>query len=134
MPNTITQTTTVLGLNKVVRHIGITSDGSEETDLVIYDSSAIASSLGIDDPLNCRILSVHYSVASAAFVGLLEFDATTDTHALALPAYSAGAIHLRDVGGIPNTAGSGKTGDILLTTTGLAPGDAITLVLEVAPR
>ena len=42
MANTITQTT-LLGSGddkNIIRHIHITSDGSEETNLVIYDNSA----------------------------------------------------------------------------------------------
>ncbi len=133
MVNTITQTTMVLGTSKVVRHIGITSDGSEETDLVIYDSSVIATALGIADPLTCKLLHLQYSVSSATGFFLLEFDASTDTHCVSIPANSAGDLDFARFGGIKNTAGSGITGDLMLTTTGLAAGDSVTLIIEVSP-
>lgn len=133
MANTITNTTLMLGNSKVVKYVCIASDGTQETDYVLYDSSAIAASLGKSDPLNCKIRSLQCFSSSAAAVMKLEWDAATDVLALALP--------LRDVdvcfdsfGGLKNTAGTGKTGDILLTTTGLASGDSVTIILTVGPE
>jgi hypothetical protein len=33
-------------------------------------------------------------------------------------------------GGLPNNAGTGKTGDVLFTTVGAAAGDRYTIVIE----
>ena len=135
MPNTVTQTTLLTGNAQVIRHITLLSDGSEETDLVVYDSSAIATTLGLTDTTNCRILSVYATVSAASTARvILEFDATTDVLALDIPPQVLVKNDFRPIGGLKNTSGSGKTGDITLTTTGLEAGDAITLILCVDPR
>lgn len=124
----------VVGTSKVLMYISIDSDGTEETDLVVYDSSAIATLLGKTDPLFCKINSIHYSTNSLLGVVKLEWDASTDVLAWALPA-NGGSNYFcfHDFGGLNNTAGSGITGDITLTTTGLVAGDCITMVLDVRP-
>ncbi len=133
MPNTITQTTLLTSRAKVIKHIVIASDGTEETDLVIYDSSVVATALGIADPLTCRLDRIEYSVSSATSFITLEFDASTDVMVAAIPSNASGVIDFRQFGGIRNTAGSGVTGDITLTTTGLASGDSLHIVIEVSP-
>ena len=60
-------------------------------------------------------------------------DATTDVNALALPPSVSTKLCFEKVGGLTNTGGAGITGDILLTTTGLAAGDSLTLILTVRP-
>lgn len=141
MANVITNTTIFTGNKEVVQYITLLSDGSEETGTVIYDSSAVATTLGLTDTLNCRIRSIYATVSAAhptatgggARVKLL-FDATTDVLALDIPPNTLVKNDFLKVGGLRNTAGSGKTGDILLTTTGLESGDAITIILSVDPR
>lgn len=64
----------------------------------------------------------------------LEFEATTDTLALNIPANTLVKNDFRPIGGLKNTAGSGKTGDISLTTLGLAAGDTLIIILNVDPR
>lgn len=133
MANTITQTTISANLKKVVKHIMIESDGSEETDLVIYDSSAVATTLGIADPLKCTVLEVRATACAPAAQMVLQFDATTDVAFAAICPASNTTLCFKDLGGLKNTAGSGITGDITLTTLGLAAGDQVTIVLEVRP-
>lgn len=133
MANTITNTRLVLGNSKVVQYLTIASDGTQETDLVVYDSSVVAGLLGKTDPLNSKIRSMTYVTSGAAVVAKLEWDATTDVLALALPK-SDDHMCFDHIGGLKNTAGTGKTGDILLTTTGLAAGDSLTLILVVGPE
>lgn len=136
MANTVTNTRINLGDRRVIQYICIDSDGTEETDLVVYDSSAVAAAMtpAKVDPLNCRINSVKMISNSALGVIKLEFDATTDVLALALPFGGADVdMDFKCFGGLKNTSGSGKTGDITLTTTGLAAGDAVTLILDIDP-
>lgn len=135
MANTITNTRQIAGTKTIVQYITIASDGSEETDLVIYDSSAVATAVGIADPLDCTILSIYATVSAAATARVaLEFDATTDILALDVPPQTLVNRDFKDIGGLSNTAGSGITGDILLTTTGLESGDKITIILVVRPN
>ncbi len=131
--NTITQTTLLTSRAKVIKHIALVSDGTEETDLVIYDSSVVATALGIADPLTCRLDRIEYSVSSATSFITLEFDASTDVMVAAIPSNASGVIDFRQFGGIRNTSGTGITGDITLTTTGLASGDSLHIVIEVSP-
>ncbi len=137
MANTISQRILVENLKNVVKYITIDSDGSEETDLVIYDSSVHATNLGTTDPLDCTVMSYTYSVvcANATAAALpqikVEFDASTDVMAFNLPANSCEEVCFKDIGGLPNNAGTGITGDLLLTTTNLAAGDSIMLIVNV---
>lgn len=135
--NTLTNTRTIIGRKKIVQYVTILSDGSEETGTVIYDSSAVATALGVADPLHCTIRDIRYVASGNSTIAHLLFDASTDVVAMSLP-YSGGGATLKmdfkDIGGLHNTGGSGKTGDILLTTTGLNSGDTITLVITVDPE
>lgn len=139
MANTVTQTNLLVlpGSRELIKMVAIASDGTEETDLVVYDSSAVATTLGISDPLNCRLLAVKAVVASsvittAAPVVHLEWDATTDVLCLPLTGGSDSIdMDFRDIGGLKNPAGTGITGDITLTTTNLASGDKIVVILHV---
>jgi hypothetical protein len=133
MANTIVSKVVVENTREAVIHWTLSSDGTNETKTVIYDSSVIATALGITDPLTCNLLEVHAlaCVASTARASLL-FDATTATLACGL-SNGANPIHwdLSHSGGIPNTGTTGRTGDIVITTTGLASGDTITIRLRV---
>jgi len=135
--NIVTNSTMLVGRKKVVQYVTILSDGTEETGTVIYDSSAIAALLGVSDPLNCTIRDIRYVASGNSTIAHLLFDATTDVVAHSLPYSGGGAVlkvDYKDVGGLHNSAGTGKTGDILLTTTGLNAGDTLTLVLTVDPE
>ena len=57
------------------------------------------------------------------------WDATTDVLAMNIPDAQAIDLNLRDIGGIPNNAGAGITGDIMFTTVGHAAGDRYTIIL-----
>lgn len=132
MANTITNTTILDGSVHRVVYLTIASDGTEETDYIVYDSSSFTGT----DSLDSTIEQVWWSSSSATTAGVpanfkLEFDATTDVLALALPANDAVHLDFRPMGGLKNTAGSGITGDITLTTLGLVSGDSLTLVLQV---
>lgn len=133
MSNTITTATLQCNPKEIVIYTTLQSDGTQETATVLYDSSAQAATLNLTDPLTSSILRVDCSsnAASTARIRLL-WDASTDVVALDIP--SATDPSVRDFtrfGGLKNQGGSGVTGDILLTTTGLASGDTITLVLTI---
>lgn len=136
MANTVTNTTVTLSQARVVKYITLSSDGTNETNTVLYDSSAISTTLGQADPLTCNVFEIHAiaCVASTARIKLL-FDASTP---VLLTGISNGANMVNfcneHTSGMPNIAASGgRTGDITLTTTGLASGDTITIYLVVRP-
>lgn len=133
MANTITTATLLAGPKEAIIYVTIASDGTEETATVLYDSSAIATAAGDSDPLDSTIISVYASAsaASTARVKLL-WDASTDVLAFDIPVCTNPTkANFRCIGGLPNQGATGKTGDILITTTGLESGDAITIVLHV---
>jgi hypothetical protein len=137
MSNVSTIRNLILSPQEVVVYATIFSDGTEETDMVIYDSSVIATALGITDPLDSTILEVYVSTSTLTALGVkLEFDATTDVLAVAIPGGAGATSHhnFRDFGGLPNYAGTGITGDITLTTTLLEANSSISLVLCVRPN
>jgi hypothetical protein len=59
----------------------------------------------------------------------IEFDASTNVLAVPLPADSTGDEYYDLFTGIPNNAGSGKTGDLDFTTVGHSDGDAYSIIL-----
>jgi len=58
-------------------------------------------------------------------------DATTDTLIIALSPDSNGMHDYSSFSGIPNDAGSGKTGDVKFTTIGASNTDTYTVIVEV---
>lgn len=105
------------------------SDGTGESDVVKVDVSAL------DVPCaEVDILKLIYATDGMAV--RIEFDATTDTLAWAVPANQTGIIDFTKdwPGGLRNNAGSGKTGDILFTTVGHSSGDTYTIVLVMKKR
>lgn len=144
MANTNTNTRIITSDRIICQQFLLVSDGSEETDLIVYDSSVVATALGITDPLSSTILRVQMAFQNAAtFTNwTLEYDANTDVMALpvGLGASSSGASYIdmdfRDQGGIVNLANgtAGATGDILLTTSALDAGDTVLMSLWVRPR
>ena len=61
----------------------------------------------------------------------LLFDASTDVLIIGLSPDSNGFHDYSPFTGIPNNAGSGKTGDILFTTIGASNTDTYTVILEL---
>lgn len=134
MPNVVNNKRISLSRKAVTQYITIMSDGTQETDLVIYDNSDVCSALGILDTLTCTLNCIKFVSNSAAGIMHLEFDATTDVLALTLP-FNGRSMKMgfEYFGGLKNTAGAGVTGDITLTTTGLAAGESVTIIIEARP-
>lgn len=126
MANTVTQR--VLSGSPSDRNyyklITIVSDGSEESDLVIYDNSDAINITTVG-----RVLEVWASGSSCQC--LLEWDQTTDSPIAALDPATCGYLDFRDFGGIGNPGATGATGDVLLTTTNLDSADVVTLILHI---
>lgn len=126
MTNTVTQRT-LFGSGSshlVVRSIHIVSDGSEETDLVVYDNSAL-----INDVTRGKLIKVQASGSSC--ICRLEWDQSTDSPIASFdPAYTQ-ELCFRKFGGVSNPNATGATGDIVLTTANLDSGDEVTLFLYI---
>jgi hypothetical protein len=134
MANTNNLVNLIAGPSEAVVYFTLASDGTNESNLPIYDSSVIATALGIKDPKTSKLMGVYASVSAASTARVvLNFDATTPVLAMDLSIQGGPTeVSFDRFGGLPNQAGAtGKTGDITLTTTGLASGDAITIILRV---
>lgn len=134
MANTKTLKVITAGTKEAVVYLTLAYvDAATETDYVLFDSSVVAGLVGDTDPLTSNILEIHASVSAAATARVwLEWDASTDVVALDIPVQSGPTqACFEHFGGLPNQAGSGITGDILLNATGLSTGDIITVVLRV---
>jgi len=96
---------------------GDTGDATELTNYVIFDASAYLTA-----STSNKLCRIQYCLNG--FTAELFWDATTD-----IPLISLAKDHPQDhdfindcmgFGGLVNNAGTGITGDILITTTGLA--------------
>lgn len=134
MANTKKSTYLASGNSSVIIYHTIAYVDADETNMIVYDSSVVAALFPSKvDPLNCRINAIWFSTNSAAGLMKLLWDASTKVLAVALPKNNMLKTDFRKLGGLANTGGTGKTGDILLTTSGFTTGESITLVLDVRP-
>ena len=126
MVNTVTQRTIMGGGSdkNIIRTIHILSDGSEETDLVIYDNSALVANTAKGS------LEEVWLSGNASTIRL-EWDQDTDSPAFAGDPSHGGYYDFRSFGGIGNPGGTGATGDLVLTTTGLDNLDEVFIVIHI---
>lgn len=130
MADAVTSTTLSDSDRSVVIQLTNTSDGSGEAAVNKVDVSGLATRTS--DGKACtgvRLAKIVYSTFGMS-VKLL-WDATTNTICWDLNADYTTDEDFSEFGGIRNTAGSGKTGDILLTTTGHSSGDSYVIVLTL---
>ena len=121
MADAVTTTTISDGTHKAVIQLTNLSDGTGESAVTKIACSSVL------------IEKVSHSIIGFTQVQLL-FDATTDTIALGLAQDSNGHMDFSEFGGLKNTAGSGKTGDINLTTIGASSNDSYVIVLELIKK
>lgn len=130
MANTNTKQVLHDGGRNYVVHIFLASDGvtGDITDDVVVDVSAI-------DPIPTDVKLVRAYGSITGFSAVLEWDADTDVAFLQIPDGDYFDYDFCKIGGIINNAGTGVTGDVLLTTSGLdTAGDQGTITLEFKKR
>ena len=129
MADVVTSQTIQDGARQVVMSFTNVSDGTGEGAVKKVDVSALES-----DPMTGAACDgVTLQSVTFSNVGMsvkLLWDATTDVLCLHLPADYADTLDFGD-GGLKNNSGSGKTGDIMLTTVGHGSGDAYTVTLTM---
>ena len=126
MADTVTSQTIQDGDKIAVLKFTNASDGTGESAVKKVDVSALSS-----NSLGQSCTSVSIARIYWACVGMrvnIEFDASTNVLAIPLPADSTGDEYYDLFSGIPNNAGSGKTGDIDFTTVGHSDGDAYSII------
>ena len=107
--------------NAVIKFTNI-SDGTGEAAALKVDVSTLG---GAPSRVTIERIWAHTQGMSVDIL----WDATTDVLAMNIPDAQAIDLNLRDIGGIPNNAGAGITGDIMFTTVGHAAGDRYTIIL-----
>ena len=127
MADAVATTTIIDGPRKAVIYCNDTSDGGGEAAVTKVDVSALSQSPDLDTCTGVRLEKVVFSNVGMG-VKIL-WDATTDVIALELPADYSDTLDFSDISGLPNYAGSGKTGDIQFTTVGATSGDTYSVTL-----
>jgi len=113
--NTITTTVLLDGPRRATVQIDIVGDASgDEASTEVLDISA---ALAMGDRTEVKIDRIQAHLDN--FGAILEWDATANVIAWALSAGGDSDMNFRSHGGIRNSSGAGKTGDIDLTTTDL---------------
>ena len=129
MADAVTSQTIQDGQRKAVLKFTNISDGTGESAVVKVDVSALASNSSGTACTGVTVAKIWWQCVGMG-VQLL-FDATANVLVIGLSEDSAWYHYYSDFTGIPNNAGSGKTGDILFTTIGASSTDTYTVILEL---
>jgi len=130
MADAVTSTTLMDSDRVAIIQLTNTSDGTGEAAVKKVDVSSLSDSSTGQACTGVRLAKIVYSTFGMS-VKLL-WDATTDTICWDLNADYTTDEDFTEFGGIRNTAASGgKTGDIMLTTTGHSNGDSYVIVLTL---
>lgn len=127
MANSITQETVYGSATSelIVRRLVINGDGSTDTNLVVYDNSAL-----INDVSKGSLTKIIAIGAGNLATFSLKWDQTTDYFITYVNYPRPGVIDFSDFGGIKNPNQAGATGDILLSGTFAAGGHTIFLFIR----
>jgi len=128
MADAVTSQTLQDGDKSVVMKFTNISDGSGEAAVKKVDVSALQAQSGSGAECTGVAIQQIWYECNGMSVDLL-WDASTDVIAWTLSGY--GFFDFRSCGPIINNSGSGKTGDIMFTTTGHASGDRYAIVLKM---
>lgn len=128
MADAVTSQTLLDGDRLVIQKFTNISDGTGETGVIKVDVSALNP-----DQYGHACNGVKINKIWAQTFGMavdILWDADTDVVADTIPADVMYKMCFSDFGGIPNNAGTGKTGDVRFTTVGASSGDRYTIILE----
>ena len=128
MTNSVTFQTLEEGQrNIIVKAAGVLDASDYALNTFISASFSNQGGLGAT-PTQLRIDHIDYSISDQIEVQLW-WDATTDV--IIMPLAGRGRMSFWNFGGLINNAGAGKTGDILIKTTGWTSGTQVfSIVLE----
>ena len=129
MADAVTTQTIIDGERNCVMKFTNVSDGTGESAVAKVDVSALASNSAGTACSEVRVMRISHAIVGMSVQ--LFLDATSNVLLMELAKSSNGHMDFKDFGGLPNNAGSGKTGDILLTTKGHSSGDTYSIVIEM---
>ncbi len=111
--------------NLVVKAHFIADSSTDESGLTIINASEYSPPF-----IQSRLVGLSV-LAFGDFGGALIWEADANVRLCPIPPNGNVQLDWTRFGGLPNNAGVGKTGDILLLTDSIASGDELTLVLEL---
>ena len=129
MADAVTSTTIVDGERLAVIQLTSTSDGTGESAVTKVDVSALSSSSNGQACTGVKLGKIVYSTFGMS--ARLLWVADTNTVCWDLNSDYADSEDFSEFGGLVNTAGTGKTGDIKLTTADHSSGDSYVIVLTL---
>jgi hypothetical protein len=129
MADAVTSQTIQDGERKAVLKFTNVSDGSGESAVKKVDVSALGANLRGEACTSVTINKIWWQCVGMSVN--IDFDATSNVMAIGLSPDSNGYHDYSNFSGLPNNAGSGKTGDLDFTTTGAGSGDTYMIVLEL---
>ena len=129
MADAVTSTTLLDSDRFAIIQLTNTSDGTGESAVKKVDVSALQANSQGEACTGVRLAKIVYSTFGMS-VKLL-WDASTNTICWDLNENYTDSEDFTEFGGIRNTSGTGKTGDIMLTTTGHTSCDSYVIVLTL---
>jgi len=129
MADAVTSQTIIDGERNCVMKFTNVSDGTGESAVAKVDVSALASNAAGVACSEVRVLRISHAIVGMSVQ--LFLDATSNVLLVELAESSNGHMDFKNFGGLPNNAGSGKTGDVLFTTKGHSSGDTYSITLEM---
>jgi len=129
MADAVASQTIIDGPKQVVMKFTNISDGSGESAVTKVNVSALAKGTDGETCTGVSIEQIWWQCTGMRVS--IFFDATSDVLAIQLGENQSGHHNYTDFGGIPNNAGSGKTGDIQFTTVGHDNTDTYTVILAM---
>ena len=129
MADVVTSQTIQDGSRKAVLKFTNASDGTGESAVTKVDVSALSTNAAGESCTSVQINKIWWQCTGMSVK--IDFDATTNVLAIGLSEDSNGYHDYSDFSGIPNNAGSGKTGDLAFTTVGHSSGDTYMIILEL---
>ena len=129
MADAVTSQTIQDGERKAVLKFTNISDGSGEAAVKKIDVSALSANSAGSACTEVAVAKIWWQCVGMG-VELLN-DADANTLIIGLSPDSNGYHDYSDFSGIPNDAGSGKTGDVMFTTIGASSSDTYTVIVEV---
>jgi hypothetical protein len=128
MADAVTSQTILDGERLFIGKFTNISDSTGESGVVKIDVSALNTNAS---GLACNGIKINKVWAQTQGMSVdILWDATTDLLCETIPADKFYLMDYSSFGGLPNNAGTGKTGDVLFTTVGAAAGDRYTIVIE----
>ena len=129
MADAVATQTIIDGSKTAVLKFTNISDGSGESDVVKVDVSALSNNSLGQACTGATIEKIWWQCIGMKVQVL--FDATSNLFCIELGENQSGHHDYTSFGGLPNNAGSGKTGDIVFTTVGHTSADSYTIIMQV---